>query len=392
MAIMWRPGKASRSALILVTGIALLGYLLVEALPKRNLKPHYRDKLRAAEIMAQGMEVIREQRVAIFGRIDQEHDPNSTGLIGSFLTPITSNTGNLLAKQIAANPNFGALLVSMYKKVGLKEGDVVAMAFSGSFPALNLAALVAAETIKLKPIVISSISSSNWGATDPELNWLDMERILFEKNIIQHRSVAVSMGGMDDRGVGLPQEGVHTLHEAIKRHNQLIKQDKSVAVELIDPPDLTSSFDLRMNIYKEQAGNQPIACYVNIGGGTGSVGNKMTKKAFAPGVNFSIPHAGRLPDSVLTRMSRKGIPIVHLIQIEKLAHDNGLPVKFDRPPRVGEGGVFVALGYNIILVVGVLIGLVGVIFVVLRIDYSHYLIRLRNNLNNREDQKSSPGS
>lgn len=379
MALMWRPGKASRSALILVAGIAVLGYVLVEALPKKNLKPYYREKMRAAETMAQGMDVIRQQRIAIFGRIDQEHDPNASGLIGSFLTSITSNTGNLSAKQLAANPNFAAVVVNLYKRAGLKEGDVVALAFSGSFPALNLAALVAAETLKLKPIAISSISASNWGATDPELTWLDMERILFEKNIIRHRSVAVSMGGAEDRGMGLPPEGVRTLREAVRRYNQAMKQDQSTEVELIDPPNLTSSFDLRMNIYQEHAGDKPISCYVNVGGGIGSVGNNVIKKAFAPGINFSTPHAGRLPDSVLTRMSHKGIPIIHLIQAEKLARENGLPIKVDRPPRIGEGGIFVALGYNIFLVVGVIIGIIGVIFIVLRIDYRHYFLRLRNN-------------
>jgi hypothetical protein len=144
-----------------------------------------------------------------------------------------------------------------------------------------------------------------------------------------------------------------------------------------------------MNIYQEHAGDNPISCYVNVGGGIGSVGNNVIKKAFAPGINFSTPHAGRLPDSVLTRMSHKGIPIIHLIQAEKLARENGLPIKVDRPPRIGEGGIFVALGYNIILVVGVIIGLIGVIFVVLRIDYRHYFLRLRNNLDSKEEQKSS---
>jgi len=165
--------------------------------------------------------------------------------------------------------------VQMFKRAGLKEGDVVAMAFSGSFPSLNMASLVASEVLKLKPIAISSISASTWGGNDPQLTWLDMERRLFEKGVIHNRSVAASLGGERDRGGGIPPDGIRLLKEAIKRNG----------VEFIDPPDLASSFDLRMNIYEEHAGGQPIACYVNVGGGAGSVGTPLIKKMFRPGLN-----------------------------------------------------------------------------------------------------------
>ena len=40
MALMWRPGKASRSVLVLVAAVSLLGYLLVEGLPEKTRKKH----------------------------------------------------------------------------------------------------------------------------------------------------------------------------------------------------------------------------------------------------------------------------------------------------------------------------------------------------------------
>ena len=160
MAMMWRPGRASRSVLVLVAGICVAGALLVEQLPEKKRKKHYQVKKAAAQIMDAGMKTIHDQRLSIFGRIDPERDPNGTGMIGSGLTPITSKTGSLAAKQTAANPNFAAVLVHMYKRAGLKAGDVVAMAFSGSFPALNLAALSAAEVMELTPLIITSTSAS----------------------------------------------------------------------------------------------------------------------------------------------------------------------------------------------------------------------------------------
>lgn len=379
MALMWRPGKASRGVLVLVATVSLLGYLLVEALPEKTRKRHYREKWKAAKLMAEGMDVIHQARISLFGKIDLQHDPNATGMIGSGLTPITSKTGSLSAKQTAANPNFAAVLVSLFKRAGLKEGDVVALAFSGSFPALNMASLIAADVLGLEPVPITSLSASRWGANDPQLTWLDMERLLFEKGVIRHRSVAASLGGERDRGGGLPPDGIRLLREAIKRNG----------VEFLDPPDLVSSFDLRMNIYEEEAAGRPIQCYVNVGGGAGSVGTPLVKKMFSPGLNRTTPNPGRLRDSVMTRMSRNGIPVINLIYISRLANRHGLPVQPERRPRVGEGGIFAAMGYNIALAWGMLIGLVVVIFILLRMDYHHYFLRIRNTLQSNNHAKDS---
>lgn len=379
MALMWRPGKASRSVLILVACISVLGYLLVESLPQKSRKRYYKEKLQAAKTMQRGMEIIKRAKISIFGLINTEADPNATGMIGTGLTPITSKEGALTAKQTAANPNFAAVMVHLFKRAKLKEGDVVAMGFSGSFPAFNLAAVVAAETLGLKPVIISSLSSSRWGANDPELTWLDMERLLFENEIIHNRSMAGSMGGEQDRGVGLPPDGVRMLREAIKRNG----------VELIDPPDLTTSFDQRMNIYEELAGGKPVACYLNVGGSSGSVGNALIKKMFSPGLNRDMPSSGRLRDSVMTRMSRNGVPVITIYNIAELARRYGLPVKPERPPQVGEGGIYAAMGYNMALVWAVILSLILAIFLLLRMDLKHYVVRLRNILGS-EAQAGTP--
>jgi poly-gamma-glutamate system protein len=366
MALMWRPGKASRPVLALVALLSIIGMLVVEGLPRRTRKANYKEKVQAAKRMARGMEVIKRARISIFGRIDTEHDPLATGMIGSGLTPITSNTGLLSAKQTAANPNFAAVIVQLLKRAKLKEGDVVAMALSGSFPSLNLAAVTAAETLKLKPVIITSLSGSNWGANDPELTWLDMERLLFENGVIHSRSVAASLGAEQDRGIGLPPEGVRMLREAIKRNG----------VELIDAPDLASSFELRMNIYREEAGEQPIACYLNVGGGVGSVGSSLVKKMFEPGLNRETPTTDKLRDAVITRFSREGVPVIHLVYVDRLAKTYGL-VKGGTPWRVGVGDVYAAMGYNMWLVYGVGFGLVLFIFIMLRMDLQHYGLRIR---------------
>ncbi len=121
--------------------------------------------------------------------IDPESDPAQTGLIGELLSPLTTNPGHLPAKQTSANPNFSAVIIHLLKRAGVKEGDKVAVGFSGSFPALNICVLAAIDTLKADPIVISSAGSSQWGANHPDFMWPDMEKLLHEKHVFPYRSV-----------------------------------------------------------------------------------------------------------------------------------------------------------------------------------------------------------
>jgi len=120
--------------------------------------------------MKYGMEATRQYRIKNVGPIDPEVDPANSGMIGLLLSPITSKTGFLPAKQTTVNPNWAAVMVAMFKEVGAKEGDVIAMGFSASFPAINLATLVAAETLRLNVIAINSVGASTWGANIPDLS------------------------------------------------------------------------------------------------------------------------------------------------------------------------------------------------------------------------------
>src|SRR5210317_1920655 len=102
----------------------------------------------------------------------------------------------------------------MLKEVRLKENDVVAVAFTGSFPGLNIAVLAALQTLNLYPLIITSIGASNWGANDPYFTWLDMERELYNAQIFKYRSIAASIGGGLDRGRGLSPEGRKLIKDA----------------------------------------------------------------------------------------------------------------------------------------------------------------------------------
>jgi len=240
-------------ALVVSAVIAVAAMSSVELIKSKRKLPYFEEKQAASITMKKGMDAIKAYKVEHFGPVDTEADPTGSGMIGLPQSPITSNFGQLRAKHATANPNWAAVMVEMFKRAGLKEGDVVAAGFSGSFPALNLATLAAARALKLDVVAISSVASSTWGANIPELTWLDMERILQERGVISTRSVAASYGGKEDMALGRSKTGRRLLAEAMNR-NRLTPLEFENTKENIDE---------RITIYKEHAGKKRIGAYVN---------------------------------------------------------------------------------------------------------------------------------
>ncbi|MBM4319388.1 MAG: poly-gamma-glutamate system protein, partial [Deltaproteobacteria bacterium] len=116
----WRPGKVSRRIHLFVALMAALGLLAVEGFKIRTQQAHYQEKVKAARLMLDAMEAIRDFRIKRIGPLDLETDPASSGMIGGLMSPITSNTGNLQAKQTTVNPNWAAVIVHMLKRAGVK--------------------------------------------------------------------------------------------------------------------------------------------------------------------------------------------------------------------------------------------------------------------------------
>jgi poly-gamma-glutamate system protein len=148
--------------------------------------------------------------------LDLVNDPAETGLIGPEFSLITNAQGVLGSKLTTLNPNWAGVIVDYLRRCGLKPGDPVAVALSGSFPGLNISVFAALETLELAPVVITSVGASMWGANDPDFTWLDMERLFAEENIFHIRSAAASYGGGDDMGQACPTAA--SLRAAIARN------------------------------------------------------------------------------------------------------------------------------------------------------------------------------
>ncbi len=359
--IYWRPSKVPRATLLVCAIIAVAALSSVELIKTKRKLPYFEEKQAASIAMKRGMEIIKDYKVKHFGPIDTEADPTGSGMIGVPQSPITSNFGQLRAKHTTINPNWAAVMVEMFKKAGLKEGDMVAAGFSGSFPALNLATLAAAKALKLDVVAISSVASSTWGANIPELTWLDMERILQDSGIISTRSVAASYGGKEDMALGRSKTGKRLMHEAMKR-NGLIPLEFENTKENIDE---------RMTVYKEHAGKKRIGAYVNVGGGTVSVGTSVGKKLLRPGLNLKPPPDLIGVDGVTLRFAREGRPVIHMVYIDQLVKKYGLPEEPLVMPSVGEGQIYQKIEYNLYLVAANLLILLFVLYAFLKLDIGY---------------------
>lgn len=360
----WRPRRVSRTAILLIAAWSLCGYLLVERFQREVRQPHFAEKLEAARLAEQAFRAIREERLRLRIPIDPEVDPLQSGLIGTLMSPVTTNPGALSAKQSSLNPNFAAIIVHYLMRAGVQPGDTVAVGYSGSFPALNIATLAAIEALRLRAIIISSASSSQWGANEPALLWLDMEKVLLDRKIISRGSVAASLGGIEDRGLGMSQRGIRILRETIERHG----------LPLIDPPTFQDSIRERMRVYREESGGEPFKVYINVGGGTISVGRRFGKKLFKPGLNKAIPQGAEI-ESVMSQFLEEGVPVVHLVEVGDLVTRFGLEVQPRTPPSPGQGKIFVQPEYNRWLAFGILISILGSLYLFVRSDLGFRMTR-----------------
>ncbi len=310
--------------------------------------------LTAARLMAEATAAVLDCRTAQGVQLSPD-DVNVTGLIGLPFSPLTTTLGDLAAKRTSTNPNIAALLVQILVEAGAQPGDTIAIGASGSFPALILAVLAATYALDLHPILICSLGASQWGANDPRFTWLAMEDCLVSRGVFPegHRAVAVSLGG--DRDVALELNA--------ELREQLVASIEARGAHFIYQPDLESNVVERLRIYDLHAGGRRIAAFVGIGGAWADLGETATALALQPGLNLYLSSSPPDPEEgVSLHMLRRGIPVLHLLNLRGLAARYGLPWDPSPLPRAGEGTPFATAAGNrssaFLLVAGLYLGLV----------------------------------
>ena len=289
----------------------------------------YQDEmLSAAENMnltIQDLGKCRSEKGQVFDRMA---DPNATGLIGLETSPLTTSLGDLEAKRTTTNPAFAALLVHLLKQAGAEKGDAVAVGASGSFPALAIAVLAAVEAIGARPVLICSLGASQWGANDPDFNWLDIQDCLVRSGLMKEKPAALSLGGEGDAGLdldpGLRDNLVRRIHES--------------GMVLLEETGLERNVGERIRLYEKNAAGKKIKAFINIGGNWANMGTDSEILHVEPGLTAirRFPEASRR--GLVFEMARRGVSVIHLLNIRGLCQRFGLPWDPVPLPVPGEGG------------------------------------------------------
>ena len=329
----YRSQNITSKSLVLVAIASLAAIATVELFPKQNSESRRILMRSSAQKANDAFHVIHAHRVSAGHRMLRSQDPARTGMIGPSMSLVTSLPGHLEAKRTSANPNFAAVAVHYLLAAGAQPGDRVAIGCTGSFPAVNIAVLSAAETMGLKVKLVSSAASSQFGANHPELTWPEMETLLTGEGIIQTRSSAVSRGGFRDMAAGMTDDTRELLDSAIA-HSGL---------SLLECDSLTDSIDRRMEIFADASDNLDCyTAYVNVGGGSASVGGTAGNDQLGRGLVLPAQHqrTDKPIDSVASRFLSEGVPVINMIDVVAMARDHGLPIAPTERPAVGVGGVY----------------------------------------------------
>ncbi len=327
---------------LILGALAVLALLLQGVLEWTRTPVRQRDydlKYAAAEKAHEAYMAIRRHRLMDGAAVDLVNDPAGTGLIGPEFSQITNARGDLDAKLTSLNPNWAAVMVDMFRRAGLKPGDPVAVAISGSFPGLNVAVYAALEAMELSSVVVTSVGASMWGANDPSFTWLDMETLFVEERIFHVRSAAASLGGGDDMGRGLSPTGRRLLTDAIERNG----------VPLLASDHIEDAITARMSLFAERLRGRPCRCYVNVGGGVASLGSSQNKILIPHGLSMTLQAENWPRKGSMVLMADKGVPVIHLLDIVDLAREHGLPIVPDYLAVPGEGDIFVRDSYRLSL-------------------------------------------
>jgi len=304
---------------VIIAFISLAILALLELIRGHQPDPLSREKHAAMELMRQSAEAVKKEKLRMGIPIDRRLDPNETGLIGVEYTDITTTLGSLIAKRTSTNLAFAAFVVDMLDRAGVRPGDRVAVSLSGSFPALNIAVLSAARVLDLHPVIITSEGASTYGANQPEMTWLDMERILAERGLLPYRSIAASLGGITGAQGGLDGTGIEAGRKAIGRNSIPLLEEEGSST-------LTADVQKRLLLFDQALGGRRPAAFINVGGSLTSLGDGPEGHRLPAGLLKKVPAVRNPERGIIFHMGERGVPVIHLLKIKSITAQYGIPI------------------------------------------------------------------
>ncbi|PID29846.1 MAG: hypothetical protein CSB55_00885 [Candidatus Cloacimonadota bacterium] len=356
---MFRPSLRTNKSLVALALSAFILFYIADHSRKQVESRWYDLKIEAAKEMASCMKVLKEEAAKRGYEIDKMNDPHGTGLIGVDVSTITTSRGSLDDRINCLNPNLAAGFVDQLKSAGLKPGNYVAAGITGANPGLNLALYAAMKTLKLKPVIITSIGSAMYGANREDFTWLDMEKVLYDKKLIPFMSSFASYGGGKDIGRGLSKDGRSAMDAAIKRTNTV----------LINVNGLEENINARRKAYQSSLKDgKSFKLFINLGAGYANVGSSINAKLMKTGINKNLADKDFQNPGIFYTFAQKNIPVLNLYKTDVFLNKYSLPEEFEKTPEPGEGKVFETTIYNITIAWICLIVLLAEIVAVVYFD------------------------
>lgn len=265
-----------------------------------------------------------------------DYDFHNTGLLGDEYNEYTTSLGHLESKRTSTNPDMAAMVVKMFKQIGLKPGDHVGVGFSGSFPALNIAVISAGEVMDLDYTVITSFGSSTFGANQKELSFPKLLNKLYYDGVTKYNSSMVTLGGDND---AVSEKETDIIRPIIDEYNKL-------NLNLVIEPDYENNIQDKIELYEQK----DIDCFVAVGGNLTFLGmgddDISNRQGILKNSGIRLDTFDRSKDGLINYFLSKNVPTIHLLNVRKIVADYGLA--FDPPiwPEKGTSNVFKNISYN----------------------------------------------
>ena len=321
----------------LIIIIAVVATLLTTTLSECR---YYDEKVEASTITEACFKRIKQYKIDNDIETPKE-DVLESGMLGKHFSYITTTTGVVESKRTSVNPNFGAVIVDMFKEAGVKKGDEVGVVFSGSFPAINIAVMAACDVFGLKTCIMASIGASSYGANDPDFTFFDMANLLNSEGLLKTRIDYISLGGSHDMGDDFWEGVSEPILERINQSN----------AKYISIRDYEENINYRMNEFKKQVPNMKL--FINVGGNIVAMGvdeeayiynNGLVKPNYLSTV---IQEGNDSKKGLIERYLNKGIPIIHMLNLKSIAIKYDLPYDPTTIPTVGSGNVYFEKDYRL---------------------------------------------
>lgn len=299
---------------------------------KKSEFSNFELKKEASTLALKAFDLIKEERLNRNIEIDSL-DKNQTGLIGIQESDITTVKVNIMEKRTTTNPNFAALFVAYFTFLGLKEKDHIAINLTSSFPALSISLLAACEVMKLNAHIILSLAASTYGANIVNFSALEMDEILYKKNIFSNKAEYVSMGGGGDIGREFPSSAKDYLYSLINNYQRYI----------IYQPNYTPNVAFRYSAYQKMANQNSIKLFIHLGGSSYGLGlGSFADQGIPQGLIMPSFFKTSLSDSsgLIEYFLSNNIPSIAIYNLLKLCEITSFPYDPNNVREIGTEAIF----------------------------------------------------